>query len=187
MMNPGNTPAVDPSDDSADLGIEEIIVEHDERLGDVEASVKSMRDAVEELLTEPLKGKPAPWNWKELDGEASVALMETLRDWVDWINSRYGVTDSIRIYGCWYRHGPVVEELTGAWIAWSAANYGHKNPVPDLAIWHERTFWPMMERITSKVWGLSNCHTEHVEPRESWRDSTDTQFGEFLSELGAKK
>ena len=85
-------------------GIEEVLVEHEERLTVLQGSVEAMGEAVEDLLASPPKKTPAPWNWKELDGEKSVALMEALREWVDWINDRYGVSDSSRIYGCWYRH-----------------------------------------------------------------------------------
>jgi hypothetical protein len=165
-------------------GIAEILVEHEEQLVVLQQTVGGLHQAVEDLLATPPKKKPAPWNWKELNGKESVALMEALREWVDWVNARYGVSDSSRIYGCWYRHGAVVEELTAAWLGWRAANYGHKDPTTDLASWHRDTFWPMLERIASKPWGTSNCHTEHVEPRPSFRDSTDEEFTEFLSELG---
>jgi len=176
----GETPA-------AAGGIEEVLVEHEERLTVLQGSVEAMDQAVADLLASPPKKTPAPWNWKELDGEKSVALMEALREWVDWINDRYGVSDSSRIYGCWYRHAPVVEELTAAWLSWRAANYGHKDPVTDPASWHRDIFWPMLERIASKPWGLSNCHTEHVDPRPSFRNSTDDKFTKFLAELGAKE
>ncbi|WP_248761230.1 hypothetical protein [Pseudarthrobacter sp. SSS035] len=44
----------------------------------------------------------------------------------------------------------------------------------------------MIKRIRSESWGLNNCHTEHTDPRPSFRDSTDSHFAEFLAELGAK-
>lgn len=167
-------------------GIEEVLVEHDGRLVDLSESFDSMTAAVKNLLASPPAATPTPWNWQELDGEQSVKLMEALNEWVTWINERYGVTDSFRIYGCWYRHSAVVEELTAVWVAWKAAYYGHKDPTNDPASWHDGTFWPMMKRIRSETWGLSNCHTEHADPRPSFRDSTDPQFTDFLAELGAK-
>ena len=47
---------------------------------------------------------------------AAATLLTGLREWIDWYNTRYGVAAASRIPGCWYRHGPVVEELTAVWI-----------------------------------------------------------------------
>lgn len=169
-------------------GIEEVLLDHDERLTELSESVDSMRDEVKDLLASPPASKPAPWNWKHLDGAQSAKLMEELNEWVAWINDRYGVTDSSRIYGCWYLHRPVVEELTACWIAWKAAYYGHKNPTSDAASWHDGTFWPMMKRIRGEAWGLSKCHADHTTPRPSFRESTDENFHTFLEgSFGAKR
>lgn len=166
--------------------VEDVLLDHDQTIAGLREDVGSLGSAVVDLLEAPPKKKPAPWNWRELHGEESVTLMEALDDWVGWINERYGVTENSRIYACWYRHSAVVEELTASWVAWKAAYYGHKDPVTDAASWHDSTFWPMMKRIRSESWGLNNCHTEHTDPRPSFRESTDSHFAEFLADLGTK-
>src|SRR5437879_4055012 len=100
--------------------VEELVLDHDGQLGQLRADVDGLVGLVGDLLRTPPAEKPAPWNWKELDGSGRAALLTELRAWVDWYNDRYGVTADSRILGCWYRHGPVVEELIGVWIGWRA-------------------------------------------------------------------
>jgi hypothetical protein len=180
------TPEEGP-DDIEVPSVEDMVLTHVGQIGALQEGMQALAEMVDDLLASPPKSKPAPWNWKELDGPHAAELMETLGAWVDWINERYGVTDSSRILGCWYRHTAVVEELTAAWVAWWAAYYGHKNAVTDAASWHDGTFWPMLERIRSKPWGFSECINEgsHKDHRPSFRPSTDPGFSDFLAELGA--
>jgi hypothetical protein len=180
------TPEEGP-DDVEVPSVEDMVLTHVGQIGALQEGMQTLVEMIDDLLAAPPKSKPAPWNWKELTGPDAAELMEILGAWVDWINERYGVTDSSRILGCWYRHTAVVEELTAAWVAWRSAYYGHKNAVTDAASWHDGTFWPMLERIRSKPWGFSECINEgsHKDHRPSFRPSTDPGFSDFLAELGA--
>jgi hypothetical protein len=162
---------------------EELLLEHDGQLGRLREDVDGLAGLIADLLAEPPKSKPAPWNWKELEGPAAAELLTGLREWIDWYNTRYGVAAESRIPGCWYRHGPVVEELTAVWIAWRAAYYGHKTPSDAAAYWHERILWPTIARIKKGTWGLSACNPEHKDPRPSKERSTDSGFTDFLHTL----
>ena len=168
---------------AAVTSMEGLVLHHDADILQLKADVEGIAEIVAEILSSPTKTQPAPWNWKELKAEDRVKLMKELGEWVTWINDRYGVTDSSRIPGCWYHHGPVVEELTAAWVAWKAAYYGHKNPVDAPAYWHERILWPTLARIKSSSWGFSGCTTAHKDPRPSSRPSIDPGFDEFTAEL----
>jgi len=177
----------DGPDDVEVPSVEDMVLTHVGEIGALQEGMQALVEMVDDLLAVPPKSRPAPWNWKELTGPDAAELMEILGAWVDWINERYGVTDSSRILGCWYRHTAVVEELTAAWVAWRSAYYGHNNAVTDAASWHDGTFWPMLERIRSKPWGFSECINEgsHKDHRPSFRPSTDPGFSGFLAELGA--
>lgn len=162
---------------------EELLLEHDGQLGQLRQDVDGLAGLIADLLAEPPKSKPAPWNWKELDGPGAAKLLTGLREWVDWYNGRYGVAAESRIPGCWYRHGPVVEELSAVWIAWQAAYHGHKTPNDAAAYWHERILWPTITRIKRGTWGLSACNPTHKDPRPKNEPSTDEGFLEFLHSL----
>ncbi|MDQ0212149.1 hypothetical protein [Arthrobacter bambusae] len=162
---------------------EELLLEHDGRIGVLRTDVNELAGVVADLLANPPKGKPAPWNWKHLNGSAAAKLLTELREWVDWYNDRYGVAADSRIPGCWYRHAPVVEELTGVWVAWRAAYYGHTTPLDAPAYWHERILWPTFDRITKRQWGMVNCINGHKDPRPQQTPSTDNGFDEFLNTL----
>lgn len=136
-----------------------------------------------ELVKSPPKEKPAPWNRKELADPAAAQLLTELRQWVDWYNDRYGVNAESRIAGCWYRHAPVVEELTAVWVAWRVAYYGHKTPSDAPVYWHERILWPAIARIRKNSWGLGACNPVHKDPRPKNEPSTDDGFAEFVSTL----
>lgn len=179
-------PGIAPAGVDADgvlPSVEELVLDHDGQLGQLRADVDGLVGLVGDLLRKPPAEKPAPWNWKELHGPGRVALLTELRQWVDWYNSRYGVTADSRIPGCWYRHGPVVEELTGVWIGWRAAYYGHQTPNDAPASWHERILWPAIARITKTNWGLSACIPAHKDPRPKTEPSTDNGFAAFTATL----
>ena len=163
--------------------VEELVLNHDADILQLKADVEGIAGVVADILTTPTKTQPAPWNWKELNAQNRFKLLKELGEWVTWIIDRYGVTDSSRIPGCWYRHGPVVEELTAAWIAWKAAYYGHKNPIDAPAYWHERILWPTLARVKGASWGFSGCTTAHKDPRPSTRPSIDPGFDDFVKSL----
>lgn len=162
---------------------EDLLLEHDGQIIQLQKDLAQLAGIVGELVKSPPKEKPAPWNWKELDGPKAAQLLTGLREWVDWYNARYGVTADTRIPGCWYRHTPVVEELTAVWTAWQAAYYGHQSPNDAPAYWHERILWPTITRIKKSSWGLGACNPHHKDPRPGKEPSTDTEFAEHIHAL----
>jgi hypothetical protein len=180
---PGEDAPADVNGDGELPSVDVILLDHHEQLGQLRKDVDDTATVVAKLLENPPKSRPAPWNWKHLDGPAAAKLLTELREWVDWYNDRYGVAADSRIPGCWYRHAPVVEELTAVWIAWKAAYYGHKAPVDAPAYWHERILWPTFERITKRQWGMVNCGAGHKDPRPQSASSTDEGFEDFLTGL----
>jgi len=181
----GSAPAgVSPD---GELTPEVLLLEHDQQIRQLQTDVGQLIGAVADLLKSPPKEKPAPWNWKHLNGPAAAKLLTELRGWVDWYNDRYGVAVDSRIPGCWYRHGPVVEELTAVWIAWRAAYYGHQSPNDAPAYWHERILWPTIKRLKDSTWAFKNCVSEHQDPRPQRTPSTDDGFVDFVTAIEKKQ
>lgn len=110
------------------------------------------------------KHKPVSWSWRYATGGARAKLWQHISGYVEWINHRYFAEDHTRyIPACWYRHGAVVEELTGMWAAWFAASYDHRGPTADVADYHRRFFWPGLAEIQRHISGCRDRgHQEHV-------------------------
>ncbi|QEH94805.1 hypothetical protein FV141_14375 (plasmid) [Dermacoccus abyssi] len=106
--------------------------------------------ALEEVMTY-LADMPAggAWCWRYLDPYERVALFTELREWVDWMSDRYKVRQLIR--PCWFKHAPVVEELTGLYVAWRSTFKEQPRAYNDEIIaFHDRWFWPLMRRIEER-------------------------------------
>jgi hypothetical protein len=97
---------------------------------------------------------PCRFAWRHLDRAAATLLWEELIDWVGWLRYRYQLSEYVR--PCWYRHGPVVEELTALMVAHTAAYTGEDSYREDLAAWHQQWMWPLMHRIAS-ITDFSTC------------------------------
>jgi hypothetical protein len=80
-------------------------------------------------------GVPWPLRWIDLDRDAAAQVWAWLIDWVDWAVDRYRLAEEIP--ACWYRHPPLVEELTGLAAAWHTA-YDDTAPADGPLLWHER-------------------------------------------------
>ncbi|MFC8178726.1 hypothetical protein ACFULT_07625 [Rhodococcus sp. NPDC057297] len=109
---------------------------------------------------------PSRFTWRYLDNVQTRTLWDELIDWVDWIRGRYEL--DTKIPPCWYRHSPVVEELSALMVAWTDAYYRGDEYRDDLTAWHTQWFWPVIGRIRS-ISDFDTCtHTrcEHhpVEP-----------------------
>lgn len=130
------------------MEIAQTLVGHGERLA---AHDESIRWLLEKFKKES-QDRPVFWSWKYATGERRGELWEIINDFVSWINHRYFADyRSKQIVPCWYRHGAIVEELTGLWAAWWDASYNAKKPNAKMADFHRRYFWPAMEQI----WSLS--------------------------------
>lgn len=88
---------------------------------------------------------PSRFTWRYLDAEQARALWSELIDWTTWLRERYEL--GTKIPPCWYRHDPVVEELSALMAAWTDAYYRGDEYRDDLAAWHTQWFRPLMSRI----------------------------------------
>ncbi|MBO3736624.1 hypothetical protein [Actinoplanes flavus] len=80
-------------------------------------------------------GMPWPVRWSDLDRDAAAQVWAWLIDWVGWLVDRYEIAEEIP--ACWYRHGPLIEELTALAAGWHAAYDDHARSDEPL-IWQER-------------------------------------------------
>ncbi|OZC88065.1 hypothetical protein CH282_07895 [Rhodococcus sp. 06-418-1B] len=88
---------------------------------------------------------PSRFTWRYLDAEQARALWSELIDWTTWLRERYEL--GTKIPPCWYRHDPVVEELSALMAAWTDAYYRGDEYLDDLTAWHTQWFRPLMARI----------------------------------------
>lgn len=79
--------------------------------------------AIGELLQAPT---PITWRidptdpQRTLDAATAQTQWQALREWVEWLVTRYAL-DHKTVPPCWYLHGAVVDELTALWGAWQLA------------------------------------------------------------------
>lgn len=146
------------------------------KFGLLGTAVSEITESVKKLTERPKASEPDEWNSKHLPGPAAGELLDKVRDWVDWYNSRYGTAESIRIRPCWYMHPPVVEEITALWVAWRAAYYGHNKPDTAATYWHSAYLWPTIKRIHTEPWGMPKCIAGHEHPRDVTSASTDAGY-----------
>ncbi|OZE87860.1 hypothetical protein CH305_01510 [Rhodococcus sp. 15-649-2-2] len=88
---------------------------------------------------------PSRFTWRYLDAEQARALWSELIDWTTWLRERYEL--GTKIPPCWYRHDPVVEELSALMAAWTDAYYRGDGYRDDLTAWHTQWFRPLLARI----------------------------------------
>lgn len=89
--------------------------------------------------------EPSRFAWRYLDREQARQLWDELIDWTTWIRERYEL--DVKVPPCWYRHGPVVEELSALMVAWTDSYYRGDEYRDDLTAWHTQWFWPVVQRI----------------------------------------
>ncbi|MFL6100813.1 MAG: hypothetical protein ACJ71T_12765 [Actinomycetales bacterium] len=121
-----------------------------EALADLAAGQAEMQDAITRLAQgsdgEPHQGY---WTWRFLDDKAASALLDELREWVDWLIERYELFDDRHaIEPCWAEHTVAVEELTALMIAWKAefgstARRASAGPIA----WHANWLWSTLQRV----------------------------------------
>lgn len=166
-------------DSSADTEVswEELFDLQNQTLKEIISRVEALENAT------PAQGSaPAIYCWRELtDPKAREKLWNLLRNWVDWISTRYLSNGSIRIPACWYRHPVAVEELTALWAAWYAAYHQDDSSPNMLAIdWHQRYFWQTLEHLRDRIYRECIESKKHVSSRIN-PYLTDDGFEEFAS------
>ncbi|MBG0567530.1 hypothetical protein [Actinoplanes aureus] len=105
-------------------------------------------------------GMPWPLRWSDLDRDAAAQVWAWLIDWVGWLVDRYELAEEIP--ACWYRHGPLIEELTALAAGWHTA-YDDAARGDEPLIWHERL---ARARVRLRDWDdYTRCrngeHTDH--------------------------
>jgi hypothetical protein len=137
-----------------------------------------LRDAVAAGRAGPVRpadgpGVPWPLRWDEMDRDQAAQAWAWLIGWVDWLVDRYQLPEEIPV--CWYRHPPLIDELTALAAAWHAA-YDDNATVDAPLLWLER-FARARDRL--RAWDdATRCrngtHTDrHVELAwpDAWRDT----------------
>ena len=144
-----------------------------------------------EAVTDQIVHSPAggPWSWRHLGPAQTRALFTELRDWVDWLITRYQLRgEAETIPPCWFLHPVAVEELTGLMVAWRAA-YSQKVTAPSDALvnWHDRWLWPTLHRLNVQLRVWAKCTGgSHAESRPAPPLTDETSFASFLAERGPR-
>lgn len=136
--------------------------------------------ALEEVMTY-LADVPAggAWCWRYLDPYERVALFTELREWVDWMSDRYKVRQLIR--PCWFKHAPVVEELTGLYVAWRSTFKEQPRAYNDeIVAFHDRWFWPLMRRIEERKFFNTCDGRQHKESEVAMPGTNMDDFTQIL-------
>lgn len=136
--------------------------------GSLEALTKSLvklQATVGELVKkerEPVE--PRSWADRALPNEWGQLI-----DWVDWINASYSLDSDFQIRPCWPAHPGVVEELGGLRRAWVRATIADATANAagnaELTAWHDRWFWPTLQRLRQGHYRISSCTDKHTEER----------------------
>jgi len=130
--------------------------------------------------------KEGPWAWRALGPGRRRDLLTELREWVDWLITRYELrAEAQTIPPCWYRHPVAVEELTGLMVAWRAA-YTQDEAAPSDALinWHDRWLWPALHRLNVQLRVWPKCTGGTHEPARPGPQLTDGEaFQTVLDQL----
>ncbi|NNH73832.1 hypothetical protein HLB23_28935 [Nocardia uniformis] len=106
--------------------------------------------------------EPCRYRWRDLDQHDAALLWTELIEWAQWLRRRYQLGS--RVPACWYRHEPVVEELTALMAAHTAAYWCDPDtvdlPREDMTAWHTQWLWPTIERLT-RISDFSGCRPHH--------------------------
>lgn len=129
--------------------------------------------------------EPGPLDWAHLDRDTAAQLWEELFDWVDWLRARYELGG--RLLPCWYRHSPLVEELTalmGAHRAAYATTATEDDPAERWhdgpASWQHYTLRPFIDRLDS-VTDLEQCDLDRCGYRPLEIVSDRGGFAEYIA------
>jgi hypothetical protein len=129
--------------------------------------------------------KPSRWAWRYTGADGASRLWHELREFVDWLNSRYAQDSERQIPPCWYQHPIAVEELTALMSSWQAAYHGPDTPRDNLLAWHSYWLWPCMDRLSARA-GWQRCRSGQHQDRSARIQETDAGFDAFVrSQLDA--
>lgn len=120
-----------------------------------------------------------PYCWRHVSASEARGLWIRLREWVDWVNSRYFSSSWKSIRPCWFRHPAAVEELTALWAAWESAyrSSDEGEGFSDAALWWHEKLYTVVHRLWDEQ--FAECKAGHQEP-DTYARTTDPSFDEFL-------
>lgn len=120
---------------------------------------------------------PWPLRWRELDRDAAAEAWGWLIDWVGWLVAHYQLAEEVP--RCWYRHPPLIEELTALAAGWHTA-YDDAARGDEPLIWHERF---ARARARLRDWDdYTRCRNgTHTDRRLdlNWPDDWDTDARQY--------
>ena len=132
----------------------------------VSKAVLELRSQVAELLKKPTEKDTPPRSWAD---RATQAQWNELIDWIDFLQRNYGTLAEYEIYPCWPAHLGMVEELAGLFHSWKRAVINDELATAtgssDLAAWHDRWLWPLLQRVKGGHYRTTNCKDHHVPER----------------------
>ncbi len=152
---------------------------------DVDALAEAMGKLVD-MVQDLRGGGPAGdaeacrWAWRYAAPDAAAALWAELREFVDWLNSRYALDSERQIPPCWYRHPVAVEELTALMCSWQAVYHGPDTPRDGLLAWHAHWLWPCVDRLPERA-GWQRCRGGGHQTRTGTIHRTDDGFAEYTA------
>ena len=107
--------------------------------------------------------------WRDLAPEQARVEWNTLRQWVEWVTTRFDVPVSL-VPNCWWQHPALVEELSALHVAWRTA-YDQQDSGLGPVMWLER--WHNAKaRLRAAYPGSCNNGHQPIK-RRTWTDITD--------------
>ncbi|MDH6119795.1 hypothetical protein ABH930_004556 [Kitasatospora sp. GAS204A] len=175
------------------VSLESVIDQQAEELEAVTSALNTVIGHIETLYQGQQQGQPAQdddkaqpcrWSWRYASEENATDLWRELRDFVDWLNSRYSLDSERQIPPCWYRHSIAVEELTALMVSWTNAYFGPDTPRDDLLAWHSYWLWPCLDRLPERA-GWQRCKSSGHVARSAVINPTDSGFEDFTGQAEA--
>jgi len=110
-----------------------------------------------------------PVRWRDLAPENAATEWAALRDWVQWVTTRFDIPVTV-IPNCWWRHPALVDELSALHVAWRTA-YDPQDSGLGPLMWLERWHAARTRLRAAYSGSCSNGHKDIK--RRSWDDVTD--------------
>ncbi len=113
----------------------------------VDEEILLLRHQVDELVR-VLADRDAtafrPVEWGSLDREQANEEWQRLAGFVDWLVDHYGLAETIP--ACWYRHPPLLEELSALHAAWLGSYLDPAAPADAGIAWHDN-----LEKVLHRI------------------------------------
>jgi hypothetical protein len=123
--------------------------------------------------------------WRTLTPTEAAHACETLTGWVDWLVDRYNLDDTLP--GCWYRHGPMVDELDALRASWVAAYLDTAARPTDSAYWLD-----LLHRTLDRIadWDRYGCaagtHHDDSPASSDPSDNRQVRDGFMFADVNAR-